>query len=167
LAAIRIVDSSLLIEADHRKVLGALEAHLRLDPGAIAPPRVYEETVTEPKSLGYFAQSASRIERLYSDGAIAIEKPDYSDPQVSNVVDRVRECIAKKAGKPVHMVERGDLQIVALAAAHAKKGDAVELVFRDKALKDCLELVLSKQGISGVGISDSSELVGRLRSRRR
>jgi hypothetical protein len=132
LAAVRIVDSSLLIEADHRKVLGALEAYLRLSPGAIAPPRVYEETVTEPRSIGHFAQPASRIEKLYSNGAVKIERPDYADSRVSDIVDRVRECIAKKAGKPVHMVERGDLQIVALAAAHAKKGDGVELIFRDK-----------------------------------
>jgi hypothetical protein len=62
----------------------------------------------------------------------------------------------------LHMVERGDLQIVALAAAHAKKGDGVELIFRDRALKDCLESVLSRQGIRGVTITDSSLLVQRL-----
>jgi hypothetical protein len=162
LVAVRIIDSSLLIEADHRRVLGALEAFLRLNPGAIAPPRVYEETITEPRSLGYFKESASRLEKLYANGTVKIERPVYTDPQVSDIVDKVRECIARKAEKPVHMVERGDLQIVALASSHAKNGDDVELIFRDKALKDCLESVLSRQGIRGVTITDSSLLVRRL-----
>jgi len=98
---------------------------------------------------------------------VTIETPNYADSQVSDTVDRVRECIAKRAGKLVHMVERGDLQIVALAAAHAKKGDSVELIFRDKALKDCLESVLSGRGISGVIITNSSLLVRQLLSRKR
>ena len=97
---------------------------------------MYGEAVTEPKSLGYFASSASRIERPYTNGTTAIEDPEYTEPQVSNMVDKVRKCIAKKAGKQVHLVERADLQLVALAASHAKKGDHVELIFRDGALKD-------------------------------
>jgi hypothetical protein len=166
LAVVRIVDSSLLIEADHRRVLSALEAHLRSNPGAIAPPRVYEETVTEPRSLGYFAMSASRIEKLYVNGTVKVEELDYTDPQVSEIADRVRECIAKKAKKPVHLVERADLQVVALAASHATKGDDVEIIFRDKALKDCLGSVLTGRGISGVAMTDSSALVQQLLSRR-
>ena len=94
------------------------------------------------------------------------EEPDYSDGQISKIVDRVRGCIAKKAGKPVHVVERADLQIVALAVFHAKKRDAVELVFRDKALKDCLESVLNARGIGGVSVTDSTMLVSRLLSTR-
>ncbi len=167
MAVVRIVDSSLLIEADHRKVLAALEAHLRSNPGTIAPPRVYEETVTEPKSLGYFASSASRIQKLYANRVVTIEHPDYTDAQVSDLVDKVRECIARKAGKPVHLVERADLQIVALAASHAKKGDDVELIFRDKALKDCIESVFTGQEIQSPMITDSSVLIQRLLSRRR
>jgi len=167
LVAVRIVDSSLLIEADHRDALGALEAYLRAEPRAIAPPRVFEETVTEPRSLGYFEASAARIEALFSNGTLTREEPDYSDSQVSKTVDRVRDCIARKAGKPVHMVERADLQIVALAVSHVKSRDSVELVFRDKALKDCLESVLRAQGIEGVRVTDSTMLVFRLLSKRR
>jgi len=164
LATVIIVDSSLLIEADYRKALNALETHLEAKPRVLAPPRVYEETVTEPKSIRRFALSASRIEDLFSNGTIEIEKPDYTDPQVSEIVDRVRECIAKKANKPVHIVERADLQIVALAAAHAKRGEAVELIFRDKALKDCPQSVLRGQGVSGAVVTDSSALVRQLLS---
>ena len=164
MAAVVVVDSSLLIEADHRKALNALEARLKAKPRVLAPPRVYEETVTEPKSILRFAHSASRIENLFSNGTIEIEKPDYTDPQVSVIVDRVRECIAKKARKPVHVVERGDLQIVALAAAHAKRGEAVELIFRDKALKDCLLSVLRGQRVPGTLVTDSSALVRQLLS---
>jgi hypothetical protein len=163
--AIRVVDSSLLIEADHREALDVLEAYLRSDPGAIAPPRVYEETVTEPRSLGYFGSSAARIEALFSNGTVRVEEPDYSDRQVSKIVDRVRGCIAKKARKPMHVVERADLQIVALAASHAKKLDRVELIFRDKALKDCLESVLNARGLEGVSVTDSSMLVSHLLSK--
>lgn len=163
---VRIVDSSLLIEADHAGALDALQRYLRSGPGAIAPPRVFEETVTEPRSLGYFEASAARIEALFSNGTVTREEPDYSDGQISKIVDRVRGCIAKKAGKPVHVVERADLQIVALAVFHAKKRDAVELVFRDKALKDCLESVLNAVGIGGVSVTDSTMLVSRLLSTR-
>ena len=164
MATVVIVDSSLLIEADYRKALNTLEMHLKAKPRVLAPPRVYEETVTEPKSIPRFAVSASRIESLFSNGTIEIEKPDYTDPQVSEIVDRVRECIAKKADKPVHIVERADLQIVALAAAHAKRRETVELIFRDKALKDCLRSVLRGQGVSGAAITDSSALLGQLLS---
>jgi hypothetical protein len=165
LVAVRVVDSSLLIEADHRGALAALQRYLRSGVGAIAPPRVFEETVTEPRSLGYFETSTARIERLFSNGTVTREEPNYSDGQVSKIVDRVRGCIARKAGKPVHLVERADLQIVALAVSHAKNRDSVELIFRDRALKDCLESVLKAQGIEGVTVTDSTMLVSQLLSR--
>jgi len=98
---------------------------------------------------------------------VSIENPDYTDSQVSDLVDRVRECIAKKAGKPAHLVERADLQIVALAASHAKNGDDVELIFRDKALKDCLEDVFSGQGIPAISVTNSSVLIQKLLLRKR
>ncbi|MCL5788628.1 MAG: hypothetical protein M1357_02345 [Candidatus Marsarchaeota archaeon] len=97
MSTFRVVDSSLLIEADRRGVLVALEKYLRSGPPAIAPPRVYEETVTEPRSIG-FDGSAARIEKLFSSGAVETKHPDYTDSLVSNIVDRVRMCIADKAG---------------------------------------------------------------------
>ncbi len=163
MVAIRVVDSSLLIEAERRKVLPALEAHLSSASRTIAPPRVYEETVTEPKSVGYFVASASRIEKLYGR-SIAIEEPEYSEPLVSKIVDKVRKCIAKKVDKPEHLVELADLQIVALAVSYAAKGVKVELIFRDKALKNCLGAILSPEGIFNISIVDSSTLVGWLLS---
>jgi hypothetical protein len=134
LVAIRIIDSSLLIEAERRKLLPALEAHLSSSSKTIAPPRVYEETVIEPKSMSHFAASASRIEKLYAK-CIEIEEPDYSEPKVSKIVDRVRECIAEKAAKAEHLVELADLQIGALSVKRATKRENVELIFREKALK--------------------------------
>jgi hypothetical protein len=128
----------------------------------IAPPRVYEETVKEPKSTTHLAASATRIEKLFINSTVRIEEPDFTDHQVSDIVDRVRECIAKKSGKATHLVERGDLQMVALVVAHCKRSDSVELIFRDKILKNCLESVLSALGISGVSMTDSSTLVEQL-----
>jgi hypothetical protein len=119
---------------------------------------VYQETVTEPKSLGYFASSAALIEQLFANGTVEVEEAGYSDHQVSDIVDKVRACIAKKARKPVHMVERADLQIVAVVASHAKNGDEAEPLFRDNALKHCLESVLNAQGIFRVTVTDSSHL---------
>lgn len=161
--AICIVDSSLLIEAEHRKVLSALESHLSSSSSSrktIATPRVYDETVVEPKSFrrGYLARSASRIEKLYKR-CITIEKPDYTEPVVSTVTDKVRKCIGNKSEKNEHLVELEDLQIVALAVSHALKGEDVELVFRDKTLKDCLEAILQAEGISRINIIDSSKLL--------
>ena len=158
----RVIDSSLLIEADHRRVLVALEKYLRSGPPAIAPPRVYEETVTEPRSIG-FGASAARIEKLFSSGAVAIKPPDYTDSFVSTIVDRVRVCIADRAGKPEHTVERADLQIVALAIENARKGNPIEIMFRDRVLKVCLERILRGQGVSGVSIIDFRLLIRQLK----
>ena len=72
--------SSLLIDAERRKVLPLLQAYLSSTSRTIAPI-VYEETVTEPKSIGYYATSASRIEKLYGK-CITIEEPEYSEPLV-------------------------------------------------------------------------------------
>ncbi len=162
----RIVDSSLLIEADRRRVLGALEADLRSNPTAVVPPRVYEETVTEPKSAGFDA-SATRIEKLFKSGVLRVEPPDYTDSEVSDIVDRIRVCIATRAGKPAHLVERADLQIVALAVSHAKRGDSVELIFRDNVLKTCLDAVLRRLHVSNVSVTDFEQLVGQLSRRAR
>ena len=159
---VRVVDSSLLIEADYRKKLGALERYLSSEPRAIAPPEVYTETVTEPKALGYLTASATRIERLYRRGVITTKSPDYSNSRVSQIVDRVRGCIANKANKPVHLVEKADLQIAALAVTDAFKGEQVELIFRDKALRNCLESALRRYRISSIRITDSSELLDRI-----
>ena len=162
---VRVLDSSLLIEADGRKLLKELETDLRSSKNAITPQRVYEETVTEPASKGYRA-SASRIERLYKSRAIAIDNPDYTNKQVSDAIDRTRKCIAGKANKPEHLVELADLQVVALAVTHASRGAKVEIIFRDNALRDCLDVILSRMGISNVTLVDSSELVVRLQLRR-
>ncbi len=122
--------------------------------------------MTEPRSAG-FHDSATRIERLFNIGVLVIEQPDYTDSQVSSIVDRTRRCIAKKAGKPEHVVERADLQIVALAIAHAKKGDPVELIFRDRALKACLDSVLRGQRVLGVSVVDFAVLIRELEEKRR
>ena len=158
MADVRIVDSSLLIEAERRRALDDLESYFRSGPKTIAPPAVFEETVTEPKSIARFVSSASRIEKLYTN-TVVIEEPDYSSNPVSDVVDKVRKCIAKKAKKDEHLIELADLQIVALAVSYAIKGRTVELIFRDKALKDCLKSVLDAQAISGVSVTDSSALI--------
>ncbi len=129
MVTVKIVDSSLLIKADYQKALSRLEAYLSSFSNVIAPPRVYEESVKVPKSIPSFIASATRIEKLFTNGTITVEKPDFTDSQVSDIVDKIRECIAKKSGKPVHMVERGDLQILALAVSHSKRGDNFELYF--------------------------------------
>jgi len=159
---VRVVDSSLLIEADYRRKLGALAKYLGSDPRAIAPPEVYTETVITPKALPYLAASATRIEGLYSRGVITTQTPDYTNRRVSKIVDRVRGCIANKANKPVHEVEIADLQIVALAVTAAFKGEAVELIFRDRALRDCLESAMKRNRVSSIVMIDSSELLDRI-----
>ncbi|MBI4258511.1 MAG: hypothetical protein HY619_06115 [Thaumarchaeota archaeon] len=160
------MDSSLLIEADYKGVLNRLASSLsREGQRTVAPPKVYEETVTDARRIG-FVESAARINQLFSSQTIVIENPSYLVSKVSKTVDAVRNCIAKKAGKPVHKVERADLQIVALAVMHSRGGDEVELIFRDAALKDCLKAVLKGKGIPNVVVTDSSSLVQRLRSGR-
>ena len=156
---VRIIDSSLLIEAYHQGALDKLEDNLKSGNKAVAPPKVYDETVREPERMTWLASSARRIKMLYTNGAITIEVPDYTDPKVSDVVDKVKSCVARKSGKPAHMVELADLQIVALAVSHVKKDGRVEVVFRDKALRDCLARTLHGQGISGVSIVDVDELI--------
>jgi hypothetical protein len=159
---VRVLDSSLLIEAERRKLLKELESDLRADKNAITPQRIYDETVTEPASIAYLKSSAARIDRLYKTNAIRIDIPDYTNKQVTEAVDRTRKCIAAKANKPEHLVELADLQIVALAVTHASRGTAVELIFRDNALRDCLEAILPRIGITNLTLVDSSALVQKL-----
>ncbi|MEM0321827.1 MAG: hypothetical protein QW613_05445 [Thermoprotei archaeon] len=162
---ITVVDSSLMIEADRRGVLDELEIYLR-ENISVSPPRVFEETVTEARKVGY-VDSANRIEGLFNTGALRVVEPDYSDHKISRIVDGVRECIARKSCKPIHMVERTDLDIVVLAAGYAKAGAKVILIFRDKALRECLELELARQKIFGVMVVDFARLVDELTSRSR
>lgn len=41
------------------------------------------------------------------------------------------------------MVEKADLQTTALVAWHATRGDSVEFIFHDRALKQCLQSVFA------------------------
>jgi len=96
-----------------------------------------------------------------------LEQPDYSDRQITRVVDNIRKCIARKSGKQVHLIERADLQIVAPAVAHAKGGGQVELIFRDKALKVCLEAALTSEKVFRVAVVGFALLIDELISRAR
>jgi hypothetical protein len=162
----RVIDSSLLIEADRRGILGELEAYLHANIPSVASPRVLEETVTEAKAIGY-ADSAARIEKLFNTGTLRLEQPDYSDRQITRIVDNIRKYIARKSGKQVHLIERADLQMVAPAVAHAKGGDQVELIFRDKALKVCLEAALTREKVFRVAVVGFALLIDELISRAR
>jgi hypothetical protein len=135
---------------------------LQKGPRATVPQRVFEETVTEPRKLG-FHKSAKSIETLFTSGLLKIEQPKYADPTVSRVVDTVRKCIARRAGKPQHLLEKADLQIVALAVTHAVAGTQVELIFHDKALRICLIKELRVHRIRSVSTPDFDALIRRLK----
>ena len=74
----------------------------------------------------------------------------------------MRKCIARKGDKDDHLVELADLQIVALGISYALNGWTVQLIFKDKALKDCLLSVIGGQGIGGITIVDSAALIQEL-----
>ncbi len=57
--------------------------------------------------------------------------------------------------------------MVALPVTHSKTGSEIELIFRAKALKGCLELGLAGQRISAVSIVDSPMLVRQFLSSKR
>ncbi|MBI3023141.1 MAG: hypothetical protein HYY68_05365 [Thaumarchaeota archaeon] len=80
---------------------------------------------------------------MYVSGTVEIQNPNYGLAEISDIVDRVRACIAKESGKPLHMVEKADLQTTALVAWHATRGDSVEFIFHDRALKQCLQSVFA------------------------
>ena len=156
---VTIIDSSLLIKADFRKVLNQLNTFLSSKESVIAPPAIYEETVEISESIPVLAQSARRIEKLFKNGVIKIETPDFSDSQVSNIVDKTRNCIGKKSGKALHSVERGDLQITALVVNHLKNRREVELIVHDRPLKECLEQILKAEGLSNILVTDAFQLL--------
>lgn len=158
---IRIVDSSLLIEADRRKKLKRLEPYLR-SVKSVAPPRVYSETVGEPSSVHSLASSAARIGALFTGGALTVESPNYSDPRVSKATDAIRECMAKAMGKMGHLVETADLQVATLAMSHLFNGEKVEVVFYDVPLLRCMRSVLPPRKIPLPSFSNAAAVVSSL-----
>jgi hypothetical protein len=158
---IRIVDSSLLIDADRRKKLKRLERYLH-GAKSVAPPRVYSETVEEPSKVGSLAPSAARIGTLFTKGALTIEPPNYTNPRVSKATDAIRDCMAKVMGKMGHLVEIADLQVAALAMSHLLNGESVELVFYDKPLLHCMKQVLPLMKIPLPSFSNAAAVVSSL-----
>ncbi|HKM77273.1 MAG TPA: hypothetical protein VJZ32_12740 [Candidatus Bathyarchaeia archaeon] len=142
---VRILDSSLIIEADRLRLTKRLSDYLsRNRIQTIVPTKVKQETVDEPRSIPEYSKSANRIDRLiFRSNAVSVEDPDYRDGRTCTLTDRIRDCIAKKSGKFAHLVERADLEFVTLALNHMNRNEKVELVFRDNALDACIKSILT------------------------
>ena len=143
---VRVIDSSLIIEADRVRVMSRLSIYFSKHPNpiTIAPKKVKEEAVDRPARIAWLSSSASRIDAaLFRNGLIAVEDPSYQDSKTCKIIDRIGDCIAKRSGKRRDLVERADLDFVTLALNHIANGDVVELVFRDAALLSCIKSVLT------------------------
>jgi hypothetical protein len=142
---VRIIDSSLIIEADRLQLTKRLSSYLlRSRIKTIVPTRVKQETVDGPRSIAGYSKSANRIDKLiFRTNAVSVEAPDYSEGHTCRLTDRIRQCIAKKSGKQIHLIERADLEFVTLALNHMNQKEKVELVFRDNALETCIKSVLT------------------------
>jgi hypothetical protein len=142
---IRIIDSSLLILLDQYNGLGIFceECHNK-KIRTITSPKVFEETVTRPRKLARYKDSAHRINRMiFESDIVTIEKVTY-DSFISKISDKARDLIAKRSDMPKHMIERADLEIISLAFTHSKQGDKTEVIFRDRAMKHAL-ITLAKR----------------------
>ncbi len=145
---VRIVDSSLIIEADRLGVIRKLSVYLQKHQNTITPRKVKEETVDRPASIAGLSKSASRIDAgLFRKGLVVVEEPSYQDNKTCKTIDRIGDCIAKKSRKRRDLVERTDLDFVTLALNHIANGDVVEVVFRDAALQSCITSVLTPLGL--------------------
>lgn len=141
---VRIIDSSLIIEADRLHLTKRLSNYLsRSRIQTIVPTKVKQETVDGPRAIPQYSKSANRIDTMiFRTNVVLVEAPDYRAGSTCRLTDRVRVCIANKSGKPVHLVERADLEFVTLALNHMDRNEKVELVFRDNALDTCIKTVL-------------------------
>ena len=164
MTSVRVVDSSLIIEADRLRITSKLSIYFLKHPNpiTIAPRKVKEETVDRPARIDRLSRSAGRIDtELFRKGSIVVEDPSYQDNKICRIIDRIGDCIAKRSGKRRDLVERTDLDFVTLALNHMANGDAVETVFRDDALLSCVKSVLMAHGLGDklrfVSVSDFLE----------
>lgn len=112
---IRIIDSSLLILLDQYNGLEKFCEECRNKKvTTITSPKVFEETVSKPRKLARYKDSADKIEQLvFESKMVRIEKVTY-DSYISKISDRARDLIADRSGVPKHMIERADLEIISL-----------------------------------------------------
>lgn len=142
---IRIIDSSLLILLDQYNGLEKFCYECQNKKiRTITSPKVFEETVSKPKKLARYKDSADKIEEMiFEPNVVTIEKVIY-DSYISKISDRARDLIAERSGMPKHMIERADLEIIGLAFMHAKQGDKTEVIFRDRAMKHALATLATR-----------------------
>ncbi|MGH9877517.1 MAG: hypothetical protein ACRD5H_07750 [Nitrososphaerales archaeon] len=136
---IRIVDSSLLILLDQYDGLKQFcDDCSSKKITTITSPKVFEETVSNPRRLARYKDSADKIEQtIFESGIVRVEKVIY-DPFISMISDRARDLIAKRSGVARHRIERADLEIISLAFTHLKNGGKTEVIFRDRAMRHAL-----------------------------
>jgi hypothetical protein len=147
---VRVIDSSLIIEANRVRLLSRLSIYFQKHPNqvTIAPRKVKEETVDRPAGIAGLSRSARRIDtELFRKGLIVVKDPSYRDNKTCKIIDRIGDCIAKRSGKRRDLVERTDLDFVTLALNHIANGDVIEVVFRDDALLGCIKSVLTAFGL--------------------
>ena len=161
-----LADSSFIISLDRRKKLGLLEKYAKRNQIKIhVTPHVKEEIIDQPREDGIYADSVNRIEKLFGDGLIVVVHVDYTIGEVSTFCDNVRMRIAESSGKELHKVERADCEIAALAcqlSITTKK--KVRVVFKDNAMREALESVISGRGHQqSIGLVDSDAFVAALK----
>ncbi len=165
ISQVRIIDSSLIIEADRKRLTERLSRYLSKGGiKTIVPTKVKQETVDDIRSTPYGSLSASRIERLiFKTNAASVEAPNYSSGQTCTLTDKIRQCIARKSGKQIHLVDRADSQFVTLALNHMDQNEKVELVFRDNALESCIKSILTSYRYKNkLTITSVSSYIGHL-----
>lgn len=141
---IRIIDSSLLILLDQYNGLERFCSECKNKKiRTITSPQVFEETVSKPKNLARYKDSAARIkEMIFGSNVVTVEKVVY-DSYISKISDRARDLIAERSGMPKHMIERADLEIICLAFMHVREGKT-EVIFRDRPMKHALVTLASR-----------------------
>jgi len=144
-----VADTSFLVHLDRRgreKLRDLLMRILRelnvRHEKIIIPPVVKLELVDQPLERRIYLDSVGRFQDLINEGIIEARRIDYGDPRISKVSDEARRYLAKKAGKYEHLVEKADIEVIALTFNLVFEGHSVVVAVRDKALKEVLQASL-------------------------
>jgi len=145
------VDSSVLISCGRRESTRfqalAREAHQR-DAVFRISPQVYAEMTDDP-ALAEYTTGDSAVDEALQEGWMKVtERPSYSNPGVSKVMDQARRFIASSSDRPEDIVEKTDTEIVGLALEFLLEdiAEQVTVITNDIPLGEAAENLIPQYG---------------------
>lgn len=155
-----VADSSILIAMDRRGELDVfVNFVVKRNIDLIVSPSILHELVVDAREASrkiypYSSVLAEKLERsaekfaeLVDKGIVKVVSVDYV--KYSKLKDFVKKRIAKLSGKPEHMVEKADVDVVVLSFQLKDSGRSVILASDDKTIIKAAKSFSKKLRITG------------------